>query len=311
MKAITSNNLTKIYNNVSVVNGVSITVNKGDIYGLIGKNGAGKTTFLRMLTGVSKPTSGSFTFYDDGMDLNHNEALRRVGSLIDFPSYNPSLSAFKNMKYVSLALGINNDERLKKLLVCVGLDPNSKKVAKDFSLGMKQRLAIAMALIGNPKILILDEPVNGMDPTGIFEIRELLLDLNKRCGVTILISSHLLAELSKIATCYGILSNGKLIKEIRGEELKEMSRPFIKIVVDDIKKAVPIIAQTFLNNYDYQILPENTIHIFKEDETISHLESIFTTGGVKITEVSKCEGNLEEQLLSMLGGVKTQNEFFE
>ncbi len=310
MKAITTNKLTKVYKDAKVVDEVSLTLNKGDIYGLIGRNGAGKTTLLRMITGVAKPTSGSLSIYDDELELPQDEALKRIGSLIDFPSYDPSFTAYENMKFTATSIGIKDDERLKKLLVCVGLDPEDNKKAKNFSLGMKQRLAIAMALIGNPKILILDEPVNGMDPTGIYEIRELLMDLNRKCDVTILISSHLLAELTKMATCYGIMSNGKLVREIRGEELNEMSRPFIRVVVDDIKKAVPILAQTFVNGNDFQILPGNTIHIFKEDETISHIEDTFNMGGVKVTEVAKCDGNLEEQLISMLGGPKSHDEIF-
>ena len=310
MKILTTNKLTKKYDALNVVDEVSMTINKGDIYGLIGRNGAGKTTLLRMICGVTKPTSGSISIYDDELEIPQVEALKRIGSLLDYPSYDGDLTAYQNMKYMSQTIGYNNDDKLKKLLICVGLDPESKKPAKKFSLGMKQRLAIAMALIASPKILILDEPVNGMDPTGIFEIRELLMDLNRKCGVTILISSHLLAELTKMATCYGIMSNGKLVREIRGEELNEMSRPFIKVVVDDIKKAVPILAQTFTNGNDFQILPGNTIHIFKEDETISHIEDTFTMGGVKVTELAKCDGNLEEQLISMLGGPKSHDEIF-
>ena len=310
MKILTTNKLTKKYDALNVVDEVSMTINKGDIYGLIGRNGAGKTTLLRMICGVTKPTSGSISIYDDELEIPQVEALKRIGSLLDYPSYDGDLTAYQNMKYMSQTIGYNNDDKLKKLLICVGLDPESKKPAKKFSLGMKQRLAIAMALIASPKILILDEPVNGMDPTGIFEIRELLLDLNQKCGVTIIISSHLLAELSKMATCYGVMANGRLIKEIRGEELQGMSRPFIKVVVSNIKKAVPIIAQTYPNGSHFDILPNNTIHIYKEDETISNIENILLEGGVSIKEVSKCEDNLEEQLIQMLGGVKEHEDIF-
>lgn len=310
MKILTTNKLTKKYDALNVVDEVSMTVQKGDIYGLIGRNGAGKTTLLRMICGVTKPSSGSISIYDDELEIPQEEALKRIGSLLDYPSYDGELSAFQNMKFMATSIGYKNDEKLKKLLQCVGLDPEDKKPARKFSLGMKQRLAIAISLIASPKILILDEPVNGMDPTGIFEIRELLLDLNTKCGVTIIISSHLLAELSKMATCYGVMANGRLIREIRGEELQGMSRPFINVVVNDIKKAVPIIAQNYPNGSHFDILPNNTIHIYKEDETISNVENMLLTGGIVVSEISRCDGDLEEQLINMLGGVKEHEDIF-
>lgn len=217
--------LTKIYSHTKVVDNVSLTLNDGDIYGFVGKNGAGKTTFIRMLLGLSRADEGSFDFFDGEP---FETARRRIGSLVEAPSIYKNMSARDNLLMYCTMLRVDK-KCIDELLETVGLSDAGKKKAANFSLGMKQRLGIAMSLVGDPDLLILDEPINGLDPKGIVEIRELLLSLKKR-GKTIFVSSHYLGELEKVATRYGIISSGRLVEELTREELTEKcgSRTIIK-----------------------------------------------------------------------------------
>lgn len=244
MNVFETSHLTKKYGkNKVVLDDVNLTVREGDIYGLVGRNGAGKTTLIRILSGLATQTSGEVKINGATTADALAYERRKIGSIIDSPALSTHLTAIENMKSMGYAIGVTNEEKLKDILHKVGLDPNNPTKVKNYSLGMKQRLAIAIALIGDPSILILDEPVNGLDPTGIFEVRELLQRLN-RDGVTILISSHLLAELQKLATCYGIIEGGKLVKELRQSDLEELCRPYIKVVVDDLKIALTVVVET-------------------------------------------------------------------
>lgn len=212
--------LTKQYKKVKAVDSINLHLNEGDIYGFIGRNGAGKTTTLKMIAGLAKPTSGSFSLFGIPYEeLISKKAFSQVGCLIEAPGMYGDMSAFDNVYLKCICIGIKDKEYARNLLKLVDLDPHSKKKSKNFSLGMKQRLGIAIALVGDPKLIILDEPTNGLDPQGILEIRETILKLNKEKGITFIISSHILGELSKMATRYGIIDNGKLIKEMTSEEL--------------------------------------------------------------------------------------------
>ncbi len=218
MKAIVkTNNLTKVYKEVTAVNNVNMTIHEGEIYGFIGENGAGKSTVIRLLTKIAKPTSGDFI-----IDLP--EGLGRIAAIVETPAIHNSLTAIDNLKYQATMLGLKKSkEELEELLIEVGLEDiiKFKKKVKDFSLGMKQRLTIALALMGDPKLILLDEPMNGLDPIGIKKMRDLILKLNQENKITFLISSHLLTELDKVATKYGFISKGKLIKEISASEIHE------------------------------------------------------------------------------------------
>ena len=219
MAIITTENLTKVYNGKAAVEGVNITVNDGDIYGFVGRNGAGKTTLIRMLAGLAQKTSGSFSLFGvQDTDAAITAARRNMRVMVETATLHTGLTAVQNMTIQCKLLG-GGYEKIEELLREVELDGTGKKPVKHFSLGMRQRLAIAMAMLGDPKLLILDEPTNGLDPEGIFLVRELLVKLNKERGVTIMVSSHILTELSKFATCYGFIERGRLIKEISADEL--------------------------------------------------------------------------------------------
>ena len=290
---VETDKLVKIYGLHKVVDNVSIHVGRGEIYGLIGKNGAGKTTLMRLILGLAEKTSGNIYLYGK----NENEAPRnKIGALVESPALYKNETAFENMKRVAI-LTPTSDEKLKALLSVVKLDDTGKKKVKDFSLGMKQRLGIAMALVGDPDLLVLDEPINGLDPAGIKEMRDLILTLNEK-GVTFIISSHLLDELGKIATTYGIINHGR-IEEISAEELKQKCKKHIRIVVDDTKKAKQII-ESMDKNYDVEIV-HNEIIIDNEIEDSSKINAKLVTSGINVLEVDVVSMGLEDYFIARLG----------
>lgn len=235
---IETNALSKRYGKKLAVDKMSLHVRRGDIYGLIGKNGAGKTTLMKLLLGLTNPNGGEMRLFGSD-DLN--AARMKIGSLIEEPALFKNETAYENMKYFAILSGAPEEE-IAGLLELVGLADTGSKKAGEFSLGMKQRLGIAIAMLGEPEIMILDEPINGLDPAGIKEIRDVILELSAR-GVTFLISSHLLDELGKIATNYGIMSDGVLVEEITSAELEEKCRTSVKLIVDDVERAVQIIKE--------------------------------------------------------------------
>ncbi len=239
---VTTEGLTKMYGRKAAAKDINIKIREGEIYGLIGRNGAGKTTIMRMLSGLSRPTKGTFSLF--GMDIHE---LRRknkpVGVLIEAPGIYPKMNAYDNMKIKVIAMGIKGDQDkyIKGLLELVGLADTGKKKAGSFSLGMRQRLGIALALVGDPKLIILDEPINGLDPQGIVEVRKLLATMRDEMKITVMISSHILEELGKLADSYGIIHNGKLIDEFTTEDLHERSGNYTFVNTDDNKKALEVI----------------------------------------------------------------------
>lgn len=300
MSVIEFKHVSKTYGKRKVLDDLSFTVEEGEVYGLIGKNGAGKTTAIRILLGLASADAGEvFINGKSGKDLT--DERKSIGAIIDSPSFSPYLSAFENMKATALSLGISDDAKLKNELEFVGLNPDDKLKTRAFSLGMKQRLAIAMALLADPKILVLDEPVNGLDPTGIYEVREIISKLNRERGVTVLISSHLLSELSKTATAYGVIKDGKTIKELRGSELQSIARPFIKIVVGELKKAINVLIDNY-KPYEFEILPYNTLAIYNLEKGVGGVATLFQENGVPVLSISQQDGDLESAFISMMGG---------
>lgn len=294
--------LSKSFGANKVLDDVNICVREGDIYGLVGRNGAGKTTLIKILLGLANPTEGEISING----ATTSDALcyerKKIGSIIDSPSLILHMTAIDNMKAVALSMGVYNLEKLKDLLHKVGLDPNNPTKVKNYSLGMKQRLAIALALIDDPKVLVLDEPVNGLDPTGIFEVRELLQRLNREDNVTILISSHLLAELGKLATCYGVIEKGKLVKEMRESDLEMLCRPYIKVVVGDLKIALNVVVENF-HAEDFEILPYNTLAIYDLSKSIPEVAGLFSNANCPIMSITQCEGDLESTFITLMGGL--------
>ena len=291
---IQTDSLTKSFGNKAAVDKVSLHVGKGEIYGLIGKNGAGKTTLMRLLLGLSNPNSGEMKLYG-GSDLN--KARRTIGSLIEEPALYKNETALENLRRFAILVP-TPDEDLQKLLELVGLGNVGNKKAGRFSLGMRQRLGLAIALLGNPDIMILDEPINGLDPAGIKEIRDIILELNKK-GVTFLISSHLLDELGRIATKFGIMSDGVLTDEITKEELEARSRAFLKITVDDSQKAAQVLKAW---NPTLKIDTEgNEVHITTEIEDTSEVVLALVNAGARVYEMRNESINLEDFFIERLG----------
>lgn len=307
MNVIETQNLTKKYGNKVVLDNVNFCLKEGEIYGLVGRNGAGKTTLIREILGLATPTSGTVAINGAmGQDALAYER-KKIGSLIDYPALIKHMSAYENMKAAALQFGCYDDLKIKEILHKVGLNADDSLKVKNFSLGMKQRLAIGITLLGNPSVLILDEPVNGLDPTGIFEVRELVQRLNREDKVTILISSHLLGELSRVATTYGVMEGGKLIKEMRGADLEEMCRPYIKVAVEDMKIALRVVVDNY-HAHDYEILPYNTLALYDLSRPIPEVVKMFSDANVKIGSITECQGDLESTFIALMGGLHNENE---
>ena len=302
MNVFETSHLCKSYGKKVVLDDVNLTVREGEIYGLVGRNGAGKSTLIRTLLGLAKQSRGEIKINGSQSKDALAYERRKVGAIVDTPSLFLHLTAMENMKAFGYELGERDENALKNLLLKVGLDPENPTKVKNYSLGMKQRLAIAVALIANPSILVLDEPVNGLDPAGIFEVREILQYLNREEKITIIISSHILSELSKLATSYGIMDKGKIVKEMRGSDLEEMCRPYIKLVVGDLKTALNVVVEHY-RAHDFEILPYNTLAIYDLSREIPDVIKLFTVANVPIMNVTMCQGDLESTFIALMGGL--------
>lgn len=294
-----TNNLEKSYKDFKVINKLNIHVKKGSIYGLIGKNGAGKTTLIRIICDLHKPTEGTYSIYGiENTNKKITNVRKRIGAIIESPSIRLEMSARDNLIEQCKIIGIPDFKDVEKLLKLVGLSNIGKKKAKNFSLGMKQRLGIAITLVGNPDFLILDEPINGLDPEGIIEIRELILRLNKEKKITFLISSHYLDELSKIATDYGFINEGRIIKEISKDQLQENSKKRIEIKVNNIKEAVLYLEE---KNISYEVISDEFINIY-DSISISELATSLSKRNCIINEFNEKEETLENYYINLIGG---------
>lgn len=295
--------LSKKYGSQLAVNNVTMTVRKGDIYGFIGKNGAGKTTLIRMITGLIHKTGGEIELLGTSSDNTINQARTMVGSLVEIPAFYGTMSARENLEVSRLVRNIAGKQCIEEVLELVDLKGAGNKKVKNFSLGMKQRLGIANALLGNPRFLILDEPTNGLDPVSIVEIRELLKKINKEKDITILISSHILSELSELATCYGIINNGQLLEEISSEKLSEKCRQYIEIQVSDAKKAV-VLLENELDITDYSVGQDNVIKVYSHLNEAGKINTLLTRNDIVVNHIGLKGQNLEEYFLSIVGGGK-------
>lgn len=274
-------------------------VPKGAIYGFIGRNGAGKTTLIRIICGLQEPSSGEYTIYDRrNLEKEIHKSRKRMGAVVETPSIYLDMTAEDNLKQQYQIIGLPSFEGLTDLLKLVGLNETGKKKAKHFSLGMRQRLGIAIALVGNPDFLVLDEPVNGLDPQGIIEMRELILKLNREQQITMLISSHILDELSKIATHYGFIDNGRIVKEISNSELQSVCRKCERVQVDDVGALARV-----LDNMDveYKIISNTEADIYQELH-VSQLLKLLEKENCELITMKERDESLESYFIRLVGG---------
>lgn len=292
---IETKNIYKRYKGKFAVKDVSIHVKRGEIYGLIGKNGAGKTTLMKLILGLTKATSGEVLLFGESGSV---AARSRIGSLIEAPGLYTGCTAYENMLRFSILYGADKNE-IDGLLKFVGLDDTGNKKAGAFSLGMKQRLGIAIALLGHPEVLVLDEPINGLDPAGIKEIRDLILKLNKEQGVSFIISSHILDELAKVVTCYGIINNGVLTQEISAAELEAQCRHTLTVVTSAPAAAAEILKGEFEGVQLEQT--ENSVILYTHIDRKSEINASLVKAGVDVSELTVSANGLEEFFIERLG----------
>lgn len=296
---LTTDNLTKLYGKNPAADNVNIHIKKGEIYGLIGRNGAGKTTVLRIISGLSNATSGSYSINGKtGRELASQR--NKVGALIENPGLYPNMTAYENLKLKAIAMGKNDKAYLLELLAMVGLSHAAHKKTYAFSLGMRQRLGIALALVGDPEILVLDEPINGLDPQGIAEIRQILTRLSTEKGITIVLSSHILDELSKIADSYGIIHEGKLIDEISSQELHARCSEFVILRTGDNTRALEVLARMGISGA--QAVDEATLKITGNIHRNEEIVEALIQAAVGVREIYISRHTLEEYYLNLTGG---------
>ena len=298
---LTTDHLCKNYGHFKALNQCSMHVPRGAIYGFVGKNGAGKTTLIRLICGLQRPTSGSYRLYgSENTDKKIVEAQRRIGAVVETPSIYVDMTAEENMKEQYYVLGLPSFEGIPQILKLVGLEDAGKKKAKDFSLGMLQRLGIAIALAGKPDLLVLDEPTNGLDPQGIVEMRELILKLNRERQITVLISSHILDELSRVATHYGFIDKGTIVKEITAEELENTCMKCVKLQVTDTAVLAHILDKRSL---EYEILSDTQANVYGE-LVVSDIVLELAEQNCRMFSVQEYEESLESYYLNLVGGGK-------
>ena len=296
---LTTNSLTKKYKNFQALNGLTMHVPKGAIYGFVGKNGAGKTTLIRLICGLQHPTNGDFELYGiRNTDKTISKSRRRMGAVVETPSIYLNMTAEDNLKQQCRFLGVPGFDGVKDLLKLVGLENTGKKTAMNFSLGMKQRLGIAVALCGNPDFLVLDEPTNGLDPQGIIDIRELILKLNREQQITILISSHILDELSRLATHYGFIDSGRIVGEMSAQELEAACRKCVRMTVTDIKVLARVLDGM---NIEFNILDDTNADVYAKPN-FTQLAMALSKENCEVVSMQEHDENLESFFVNLVGG---------
>ena len=297
------NALCKNYRHFKALNGLSMSVPKGAIYGFVGKNGAGKTTLIRLSCGLQEPSSGDYTIY--GRKNNAKDIVksrRRMGAVVETPSIYLDMTATDNLKQQYRILGLPSFDGLNEILELVGLENTGKKKAKNFSLGMRQRLGIAIALVGDPDFLVLDEPVNGLDPQGIIEIRELILKINREKQITVLISSHILDELSRLATHYGFIDAGRIIKEISAEDLESACRKCIRMEVTNTTALAHVLDEMKI---EYKVLSSTTADVYAK-VNVTHLTNALSAMNCEVLSMQDKDESLESYYVNLVGGGRNE-----
>lgn len=296
-----TNGLSKKYHNSLAVNNANMLIKQGDIYGLVGKNGAGKTTLIRMICGLTIPTSGEIELFNETSTEGLSKSRMRTGCIIETPSFFPYLSAEKNLEYYRIQRGIPEKQCVKDVLRIVNLEDTGNKKFKNFSLGMKQRLGLALAIMASPDLLVLDEPINGLDPTGIVEFREILLRLNREKNTTIIISSHILSELSQLASQYGFINNGRFVEQISAKDLDEKCKSCLLIKVNNTEKASVIIERQ-LGCSRFEVINNNQIRLYQLIDTPEIVVEALVKNGVMLSAISQIGANLENYFIDLVGG---------
>lgn len=296
--------LSKKYGQIYALHDISIKIQKGEIYGLIGKNGAGKTTLMRLIAGLVFPTSGSIELFGCTAEKEIRKARFQAGFMIEAPSINPSMTANENLELYGMLRGQNDRRHHEELLNLVGLKDAGKKKARNFSLGMKQRLGIAIALMGNPELLVLDEPINGLDPIGVKEVRDLLIKLCHERGIAILLSSHNLPELYQVATQYIIIDKGRIKRELSLQELEKQCRQYLVIRSNQPQTVVDLL-KTELNISDYATMPDNTLRFYDGVELLDEVAKLIQKNNILVTNFSIQGETLENYFISLIGGEPT------
>lgn len=294
---IRAEGLTKKYGSFTALNQVDIQVNRGDIYGLVGDNGAGKTTFLKLIAGQIFPDGGELTLFGAHLQSEMEKNRKRTGVIIEAPGFYPQLTIGQNMEYYRLQKGIPGKSSVDEILDLTGLADKKGKKAGHLSMGMKQRLGLAIAMIGEPELLILDEPINGLDPSGIIEIRSLLLKLNQERNITIILSSHILPELEQLATVYGFLDKGCLVEQISAESLKERCNSFVEIQVDDAERYAVLLEKQY-GEVKYQVLPDNIVRIYQGEEDCSVYSRLASDNNIGIYKLELSRLTLEQYYMN-------------
>ncbi|MCI5705431.1 MAG: ABC transporter ATP-binding protein [Pseudoflavonifractor sp.] len=294
--------LTKRYGAALAVDHADITLPKGEIYGLVGRNGAGKTTIIRMVASQTVPTSGEVELFGATGERDLEKARSRTGAMVEIPSFYPYLTARENLEYYRRQRGIAGARVVEDALEQVGLTDTGKKKFKTFSLGMKQRLGLALALMNRPELLLLDEPINGLDPEGIVEFRNLLLELNRQYQTTILISSHILSELQNLATCYGFIDKGRMLEQLTAVQLAEKCRDCLELRVNDAPRAAAMLERE-LGLRDFEILPGGAIRLYEGLSEPQKVTWLLVEQGIALSGMEHRGANLEDYFLSLIGGV--------
>lgn len=298
-----TDHLDKSFNGTNVISNVNMKVKKGEIYGLLGPNGSGKSTIMKLIMNLLKPNQGSIRIFDETLTDTTYELFKRMSAIIEYPIFYEKLTARENLNLHCEYMGYHNKKDIEHSLELVNLKSIDDKPVKHFSLGMKQRLAIARAVITKPELLILDEPVNGLDPVGIIEIRDLLEMLNKEYGITILISSHILAEIEQIAQTIGVMNNGNLIEEISMHSISENNAKYIEMEVSQVQQAA-IIIESLLNIQNFKVIDNKKIRIYETDTPQHQIYKVLTENDISIDSINTKTHSLEDYFLSLIGGDK-------